>query len=82
MSYRERRAEKILLVAAFSEAVFKGELIRQDPPQCCGATIDLIAGAMNVNFREITIGEKTVNLLEPLCPVCGRRVRAVYSVLQ
>jgi len=82
MSDRERRAEKILLVAAFSEFVFKGNLVRQEPPRCCGVTIDLIAGAMNVNFREIKIGEKTFNLLEPLCPKCGWRVEAIYSVGQ
>jgi tRNA(Ile2) C34 agmatinyltransferase TiaS len=81
MSDRERRAEEILL-AVFSEIVFKGNIVRQESPRCCGMTIDHIAGAMNVNFREIKIGEKIVNLLEPICPECGRRVKAVYSVMQ
>lgn len=82
MSDRERRAEEILLVAVFSEIVFKGNIVRQESPGCCGMTIDHIAGAMNVNFREIKIGEKIVILLEPICPECGRRVKAVYSVMQ
>jgi hypothetical protein len=82
MSYRERRAEKILLVAAFSEIVFKGSLVRQEPPRCCDVTVDLIANAMHVYFREIAVEEKTINLLEPLCPVCGKRITAVYSIIQ
>lgn len=81
MPNREHRAEKIFLVAAFSEAVFKGHLVRQEPPRCCGKTIDLIANAMLVNFREITVGGKIVNLLEPLCPTCGKRVEAEYTII-
>jgi hypothetical protein len=82
VSFSERKAEKILLVAAFSEFVFRGNLVRQEPPRCCNVTVDLIANAMRVYYREITVGGETVNLLEPLCPVCGRRITAVYSIIQ
>jgi hypothetical protein len=82
VSYSERRAEKILLIAAFAKIVFEGDLLRQEPPRCCGVTVDLIANAMHVYFREIAVGRKTINLLEPLCPVCGRRIMAVYSIIQ
>jgi hypothetical protein len=82
MSYRERKAEKILLVAAFGKIAFEGNLVRQEHPQCCGVTVDLIANATHVYFREIALGGQTINLLEPLCPVCGRRVTAEYSIIQ
>ena len=78
----EQRAELILLVAALSKIVFEGNLIRQEPPRCCNVTVDLIDNATRVHFREIRIGGKTINLLEPLCPVCGRRIAAVYSIIQ
>ncbi len=81
MSYREHRAAKILLIAAYSEVVFRGCLVRQEPPRCCNMTIDLLANVMQVNFQEIRVGGKVINLIEPLCPVCGNRVTAVYSII-
>ncbi len=81
MPYENYRAEKILLVAVYSDIVFKGNVVRQEPPECCDMTIDLIANALRVKFREIVVGGKEFRLLEPLCPVCGKRITAKYSII-
>jgi hypothetical protein len=81
MPYENYRAEKILLVAVFSDIVFKGNVVRQETPKCCDMTIDLIANALRVKFREIVVGGKVFSLLEPMCPVCGKRIPAKYSII-
>lgn len=82
MPYENYRAEKILLVTVYSEIVFKGNIVRQEPLRCCNMSIDLIANAMQVYFREIVVGGKSFILLEPLCPACGKRITAQYSIIQ
>lgn len=81
MDYVSYRLEKILLVAVYSDVVFNGKVVRQEPLQCCNMNIDPVENAMWVFFREIVVGGKVITLLEPLCPVCGKRVAARYSIL-
>lgn len=71
--------EQKLLVAIHSEEVFWGGIIRQEMPKCCSGVIDLYK--TRVWFKEILVGGKLFVLLEPNCPVCGKRVAARYSVI-
>jgi len=73
------RAEEILLTALYAEEVFRGTVIRQEPPWCCGRQIDLCR--TSVAFRDLQVGERSFSLLEPICPRCGRRVRAIWVVV-
>lgn len=75
----ERNAEMKFLTAAYSEEVFGGRTVRRERPSCCGRAIDLFA--TKVTFREIAVGKKAFHLLEPACPICGRRVQAVYHLM-
>jgi hypothetical protein len=75
----ELNAEKKLLIAIYTGEVFEGPTLRQEKPACCGRVIDLYAA--DVAFREIAVGKKVFNLLEPRCPSCGKRIPAVYSFL-
>jgi hypothetical protein len=72
-------SEQKLLVAIFSEEVFKGRTIRQERPRCCNRIIDLYQ--VPVKFRDVPAGSRTFTLLEPRCPECGRWVKADYSIL-
>lgn len=72
-------AEEILLTALYAEELFHGSVIRQERPWCCGREVDLFRNPMD--FRDIELGSRIFTLLEPTCPRCGRRVRAVWSVL-
>ena len=67
------------LVAVFSEEIFKGRVIRQETPRCCGNTINLYQ--VPVKFRDVPVGSRIFTLLEPRCPDCGRWVKPVYSIL-
>lgn len=74
------RAEMKLLVAVYAQEVFGGTLVRQEKPRCCGREIDL-SRAPRVHFKDVAVGERTVTLLEPVCPDCGRRAKAAFSIL-
>ncbi len=71
--------EEKLLIAVFSEEVFKGNTIRQETPKCCDKIIDLYR--VPVKFRDVAVGNRTFTLLEPRCPGCGRWVKPDYSIL-
>jgi ribosomal protein S27AE len=71
--------DKKLLIAVYSKDVFEGNLIRQEPPQCCGKVIDLYN--TDVDFKDIKVSGNEFTLLEPLCPKCGTRVRANYHTI-
>jgi hypothetical protein len=71
--------EQKLLVAIFSEKVFKGSTIRQETPRCCNRIINLYQ--VPVKFRDVSAGSRTFTLLEPRCPECGKWVKPDYSIL-
>ncbi len=71
--------EQKLLVAVYSEVVFKGKVIRQETPMCCSRVIDLYR--TRVWFKEIFLRGKIFVLLEPICPICRKRVSASYSII-
>jgi hypothetical protein len=73
------RAEEILLTAVYAEEVFRGTMVRQERPWCCGRQIDLYRTP--VAFCDLQLGGRSFTLLEPICPRCGRRVQAIWSVV-
>ena len=72
--------EQKLIVAALSDEVFRGRMVRQEMPRCCDSMIDLYKTP--VRFHDVHVGNRIVTLLEPRCPECGRWVKPVYSILQ
>jgi hypothetical protein len=72
--------EQKLIIAALSDEVFKGSMIRQETPRCCDRTIDLYKTL--VKFHDVQVGRRFFTLFEPRCPECGRWVKPVYSILQ
>ena len=81
--YSMTRNEKNL-VTAHSDTVFHGQTIRQELPACvCGKIYEEkdLCEAPAVFFREVDVFGKTFTLIEPLCPVCKRRIPASFSIL-
>ena len=77
------RNEKNLITAHVDQA-FRGQTIRQDLPVCeCGKFYEEkeLCEAPAVFFREIDVFGKTFTLIEPLCPVCKRRIQASFNIL-
>lgn len=72
-------SEKKFLLAIHGTEVFEGSVIRQERPYCCGAEIDLLEAKLT--FPEVRVQNRTFTLVEPYCPHCGRRVRALFQVL-
>jgi predicted glycosyltransferase involved in capsule biosynthesis len=77
------REEKIL-VTAHMDQVFRGQTIRQTIPVCeCGKVYEEkeLCEAPAVFFRDVDVFGKTFTLIEPLCPVCKRRIQASFNIL-
>jgi hypothetical protein len=72
--------EQKLIVAALSDKVFRGRMVRQEMPRCCGSMIDLYKTP--VRFHDVQVGNCIFTLFEPRCPECGRWVKPVYWILQ
>jgi hypothetical protein len=71
--------EQKLIVAIFSEEVFKGHTIRQVTPRCCNKTIDLYK--TQIKFHDVQVGSHIFTLFEPRCPECGSWVKPIYSIM-
>jgi hypothetical protein len=79
MTTRERE-----LIRAYSEEAFRGRTIRQELPECeCGRSFDekQLSEAPAVFFRELEVFGKTYHLIEPVCPVCKKKVPASFHIL-
>lgn len=76
---QEKKAELRLMTAICSGEVFEGHTVRQERPTCCGNIVDLFES--DVSFRELIVGTRVFHLIEPRCPMCGERVRALYTIL-
>jgi len=75
----EIAAEQKLLLAVHMVNVFEGGFVRQERPKCCGKEIDLTDTL--VDFKDVEVRGKSITLLEPYCPICGRKVAAIFNVL-
>ncbi len=72
------------LIAEYSARVFHGQTIRQDAPTCaCGKVFDekTLGDAPGVYFKEIDVFGKKFTLIEPVCPVCKRKIPASFNIL-
>ncbi len=66
------------------DKVFHGYTIRQEIPTCqCGKIYDEkeLFNAPGVFFKEVDVFGKTFTLIEPMCPVCKRRIPANFNIL-
>lgn len=72
------------LINIHSNEVFHGSMIRQDAPVCeCGKTYNEknLCDAPGVFFRKVDIFGKTFTLIEPICPICKRKIQASFHIL-
>jgi hypothetical protein len=72
------------LITAHADKVFHGKTIRQELPVCmCGKIYEEkeLCEAPAVFFREVDVFGKTYTLIEPLCPVCKRKIQASFNIL-
>lgn len=77
-----REEERLLCI--YKDEAFRGQTIRQEPPVCdCGKVYDEkeLRNAPGVFFRHVDVFGRTFTLIEPLCPVCKRRIPASYHIL-
>lgn len=72
------------LITAYADQAFRGNTIRQEIPVCqCGKIYDEkeLYDAPGVFFKEVDVFGKTFTLIEPMCPVCKRRITANFNIL-
>ena len=76
--------EEKRLMGIHMDKVFHGYTIRQEIPTCqCGKIYDEkeLFNAPGVFFKEVDVFGKTFTLIEPICPVCKRRIPANFNIL-
>ncbi|MCX7857217.1 MAG: hypothetical protein N2513_04445 [Deltaproteobacteria bacterium] len=79
MTEREKK-----MLSKHIEEVFRGSFVRQEVPSCsCGKifTEKDLYEAPGVYFRKVDVFGKTVTLIEPICPVCKKRVETTFTIL-
>ncbi len=72
------------LVSVYADKAFHGQTIRQEIPVCeCGKIYSEkdLCDAPGVYFRDVDVFGKTFTLIEPICPVCKRRIPASFNIL-
>ena len=72
------------LVHKYCEEAFRGRTIRQVEPTCdCGKvfTEKEIAGAPAVYFRDVEVFGRIYTLIEPVCPVCKKKIEANFYIM-
>ncbi|MCS7281496.1 MAG: hypothetical protein NZ583_07765 [Desulfobacterota bacterium] len=72
------------ILAKYMEEAFRGTFIRQEMPVCsCGKifTEKDIYDAPGVYFRKVETLGKVVTLIEPICPVCKKKVPTTFNIL-
>jgi len=72
------------LIDIHANEVFHGSMIRQETPVCeCGKSYNekTLYDAPGVFFRNVDIFGKTFTLIEPICPICKRRIQASFHIL-
>ncbi|MCX8022826.1 MAG: hypothetical protein N2745_08655 [Syntrophorhabdaceae bacterium] len=68
----------------YAEQAFHGQTIRQEIPVCeCGKVYNEkdIYDAPGVFFKKVDVFGKTYTLIEPICPVCKKKIPASYYIL-
>ena len=76
--------EEKKLMIMHMDKVFHGHTIRQEFPACqCGKIYDEkeLYNAPGVFFKDVDVFGKTFTLIEPICPVCKRRIPANFNIL-
>ncbi len=52
--------------------------VRQETPVCptCRRAVDIADFSVQVDFRDVEVGGKTLTIAEPYCPLCGVKISA------
>ena len=72
------------MVLQYADQAFRGKTIRQEYPVCeCGKIFNEknLFDAPGIFFKNIDVFGKTFMLIEPVCPVCKRKVPASFNIL-
>jgi hypothetical protein len=80
----KKSPEEKLVIGVLSASLFEGfgapgKILRQERPRCCGTEINLYHS--RVTYRVILVRGQSFTLLEPFCPICGRKVQASYNIV-
>lgn len=76
--------EEKQLVTKYTDQAFHGKTIRQEYPVCeCGKMFNEkeLCNAPGVFFKPVDIFGKTYTLIEPVCPICKRKIPASFIIL-
>jgi len=71
-----------LFVLRNYEKVFRGEIVRQVKPLCCGRELglgDLLK--TTVHGSDVEINGKSFTLFEVTCPTCGKTIPPQWDVV-
>ncbi|MEN6615843.1 MAG: hypothetical protein ABFD12_04750 [Syntrophorhabdus sp.] len=71
-------------VSEYVNQAFRGKTIRQEYPVCeCGKVFNEkdLCDAPGVFFKSVDIFGKTFTLIEPICPICKRKIPASFNIL-
>ena len=72
------------MVSRYVDQAFRGKTIRQEYPVCeCGKIFSEknLFDAPGVFFKSIDVFGKTFTLIEPVCPICKRKIPASFNIL-
>lgn len=72
------------MITMYADKVFRGQTVRQEIPTCeCGKfyEADRLTDAPGVFFKEIEVFGRKFTLIEPVCPICNKKIVAQYNVL-
>ncbi len=76
--------EEQKMVTKYADQAFRGQTIRQEYPVCdCGKIFSEkeICEAPGVFFKNVDVFGKTFTLIEPVCPICKRKIPASFNIL-
>jgi hypothetical protein len=72
------------MVSQYCDEAFRGKTIRQEYPVCeCGKIFSEknLCDAPGVFFKSVDVFGKTFTLIEPVCPICKRKIPASFNIL-
>lgn len=73
--------QRKLFVLRNYEAVFKGEVVRQIKPTCCGQEFGLgELLKMAVQPSDVEIDGSFFTMFEVTCPICGKTIEPTWNI--
>ena len=72
------------MVSQYVDQAFRGKTIRQEYPVCKYRKIfseKNLCDAPGVFFKSVDVFGRTFTLIEPVCPICKRKIPASFNIL-